>query len=417
MAAEGTPPSAQVVGVVFATQYYQILTHSPQLLVRFYKEGSKLSRLDSRGEMSSVTGMDAIKEKLLSVDYSEYSAEIKTVDAQESLDGGVTVLVTGYLTGNDDVKKKFTQSFLLATQDKGYYVLNDIFRFRDEANDQPSSSALTSGDSEPLAPEQAEQLEQHENQVPEEEKLDEAETVDPSAEISCSVKEEVQAGKEIDEVYKSFQAVALNPSSSTTLEESPPTESYSSIVKAMKEKPTSPVSPPVPSKLAVVNTGQPASPTSIPTLVTESASVSPNSVDSYSSPEPEVVGYSIHIKNLPLNITPTQLEEEFKKFGPIKRGGIQIRSFQQNGFSFGFVDFEVADAVARAIEASPVRIGGRPAFVEKKMSSNSRASNRGRYRNKGIRGRRNYGAASGIHGRGEDSSRTDSDHGGGSRSR
>lgn len=55
----------------------------------------------------------------------------------------------------------------------------------------------------------------------------------------------------------------------------------------MKEKPTSPVSPPVPSKLAVVNTGQPASPTSIPTLVTESASVSPNSVDSYSSPEPE----------------------------------------------------------------------------------------------------------------------------------
>lgn len=96
----------------------------------------------------------AIKEKLLSVDYSEYSAEIKTVDAQESLDGGVTVLVTGYLTGNDDVKKKFTQSFLLATQDKGYYVLNDIFRFRDEANDQPSSSALTSGDSEPLAPEQ-----------------------------------------------------------------------------------------------------------------------------------------------------------------------------------------------------------------------------------------------------------------------
>lgn len=45
------------------------------------------------------------------------------------------------------------------------------------------------------------------------------------------------------------------------------------------------------------------------------------------------------------------------------------------------------------------------------------ASNRGRYRNKGIRGRRNYGAASGIHGRGEDSSRTDSDHGGGSRSR
>ncbi|KAG6527835.1 hypothetical protein ZIOFF_009969 [Zingiber officinale] len=99
--------------MAFANQYYQILASSPQLLFRFYKEGSTLSRLDHRGEMISVTDMDcrffisfglllfvivrstdwvssiwwclvndrkAIKEKLLSVDYSEYKAEIKTVD-------------------------------------------------------------------------------------------------------------------------------------------------------------------------------------------------------------------------------------------------------------------------------------------------------------------------------------------------
>ena len=42
------------------------------------------------------------------------------------------VVVTGCLTGNDDLKRKFTQSFFLAPQDKGYFVLNDVFRYVDE---------------------------------------------------------------------------------------------------------------------------------------------------------------------------------------------------------------------------------------------------------------------------------------------
>lgn len=63
-------------------------------------------------------------------------AETKTVDAQESLGGGVTVLVTGYLSGVDNVKRGFTQSFFLAPQDKGFFVLNDTFRFVEEDGDQ-----------------------------------------------------------------------------------------------------------------------------------------------------------------------------------------------------------------------------------------------------------------------------------------
>lgn len=37
-------------------------------------------------------------------------------------------------------------------------------------------------------------------------------------------------------------------------------------------------------------------------------------------------GYSIHVRNLPYDATVGQLEKEFKKFGPIKRDGIQVRS-------------------------------------------------------------------------------------------
>ncbi|KAF9604823.1 hypothetical protein IFM89_010364 [Coptis chinensis] len=64
---------------------------------------------------------------ILSMDYKECKAEIKTIDAQDSYKGGVVVQVTGWLIVKDNVKRMFTQSFFLAPQDKGYFVLNDIF--------------------------------------------------------------------------------------------------------------------------------------------------------------------------------------------------------------------------------------------------------------------------------------------------
>jgi hypothetical protein len=87
----------------------------------------------------------AINDKILSLNYKDYTAEIKTADAQESHEKGVIVLVTGCLTGKDDVKKKFTQTFFLAPQEKGYFVLNDVFRFVGENEPMPNTSALANG--------------------------------------------------------------------------------------------------------------------------------------------------------------------------------------------------------------------------------------------------------------------------------
>ncbi|CAL5441936.1 unnamed protein product [Camellia sinensis] len=111
----------------FVAQYYRILHESPELVYKFYQDSSVLSRPDSNGVMTLVTTMKAINEKILSLDYGNYKAEIKTVDAQESYKKGVIVLVTGCLTGKDNVRKKFTETFFLAPQKKGYFVLNDVF--------------------------------------------------------------------------------------------------------------------------------------------------------------------------------------------------------------------------------------------------------------------------------------------------
>jgi RNA recognition motif-containing protein len=43
-------------------------------------------------------------------------------------------------------------------------------------------------------------------------------------------------------------------------------------------------------------------------------------------------GYSVFVKNLPFNTTIHIVEEEFKKFGGIKPGGIQVRNRVSNFF-------------------------------------------------------------------------------------
>lgn len=63
------------------------------------------------------------------------------MDAQGSYGGGVTVLVTGYLIGNDSDKRKFAQSFFLAPQENGFFVLNDAFRYVDDK--QPLGMPIT----------------------------------------------------------------------------------------------------------------------------------------------------------------------------------------------------------------------------------------------------------------------------------
>lgn len=98
--------------------------------------------------------MQAINEKILSLDYGEYRAELKTVDAQESFNGGVTVLVTGYLTGKDNVSRNFTQSFFLAPQDKGYFVLNDIFRYMEDVSHPDGKQGFGDDVQAPVTPDQ-----------------------------------------------------------------------------------------------------------------------------------------------------------------------------------------------------------------------------------------------------------------------
>ncbi|XP_022771507.1 putative G3BP-like protein [Durio zibethinus] len=394
-------PTADVIGNAFVHRYYLILHQSPALVHRFYHDISKLGRPEENGVMNITTTMQAINEKILSLGYGEFTAEITTVDAQDSHSGGVLVLVTGYFTGKDKVKRKFTQSFFLAPQDKGYFVLNDVFRYVDDAKHQSGSQDPVNNIEVSFTPE-------HENHIEQPAALSEEangpEVYNPSENGDGSIEEEeTPAAKVIDEIPDDSQMVA---DSNSNIEEVPK-KSYASIV--MKEN-VVPTHSPVKSAVKSHELLRTAVPPVAPAPASDTQISNKNVTENGNNQDIEAEGPSIYVKGLPMNATPSMLENEFKKFGPIKSDGIQVRS--QKGFCFGFVEFEMASSVKSAIEASPINIGGRKAVVEEKRSTSR--GNKGRsssgsgagYRNEGARGRGNYGGGRGYS-RGEFSNRAE----------
>ncbi|XP_073146764.1 nuclear transport factor 2-like isoform X2 [Henckelia pumila] len=406
MAAEATtmpaaaPVSAQVANA-FVQQYYQILHQSPQLVYRFYQDISKLGRPETDGSLSITTTMQAINEKIVSLNYENLRAEIKSVDAQESYNGGFQVLVTGYLTGKDHSVRNFAQSFFLAPQDVGYFVLNDMFRY---VSDVPATTVVNDVVRlMPIVPDpmSAPVLENHVSEQcgsPVEEIIS-GEVHNPTENGHVEIVEkEVPVAEVVDEVPDDSQVVV---ESSAKAEEAPK-KSYASIVMHLKKSAASFSPPQAASKAPPKNVDQ-LKPSS--TIATDGSVSSSEAVDNGTNPEGEADGYSIYVKGLPMSATVGMLEEVFKKFGTIKSDGIQVRSLRQQGFCFGFVEFDEASAAQKALETSPVLIGGRQAFVEEKRSTtNSRGNNSGRFqsgrgsgfRNEGGRGRGNYGGGRGY---------------------
>ncbi|KAF2312868.1 hypothetical protein GH714_040924 [Hevea brasiliensis] len=414
-------PSAEVVGNAFVEQYYHILHQSPGLVHKFYQDSSLLSRPDADGTMTTVTTMQAINDKILSLNYEDYTAEIKNADAQESYEKGVMVLVTGYLTGKDNLKKKFSQTFFLAPQDKGYFVLNDVFRFVGENESFPKDSFLINDVNEnavPITlttqPGWGDILEEDSTQDAdhltadlaisfEEENLNHgAEVCDPSDKEEGSVIEEEvvehQAGSTRNETLTSVDAAPV------ALEDAPiPKKSYASIVKVMKGIMPGSVSAATRSKVAPANSEKHSLNSVKPAYAPEAAAPTSGGVPESSDIHEEAEGHSIYVRNLPFNATAAQLDGVFKKFGPIKHEGIQVRSNKQ-GFCFGFVEFETWSSVQSALEASPINIGDHEAIVEEKktntrVGSSGRgrySSGRGGYRSDSFKNRGNFGSGRGY---------------------
>ncbi|KAI3878147.1 hypothetical protein MKX03_000097 [Papaver bracteatum] len=267
----------------------------------------------------------AINQKILS-NSTDHKAEIKIADAQCSHVDGVIVLITGCLTGKDNVGRNFTQLFFLIPQEKGYYVQNDVFRYLVEDQVLKPETVLVNriGESITAAPVPQEHEPSH---VPEPVVPD---TIEPTVEeLSNCVEVHEYLNNKVDVVVQE------------------------DIVEEPPQAPT------------------PAAPTQrhgASTPNSNNASANNNVVE-------QVAGHSIYIKNLPTTATDEHVEKEFKSFWPIKTGGIQVRSnkvcfvhafdvklsfslikfnsyliYLHQGFCFGFVEFEQLSSMQNAVK-------------------------------------------------------------------
>lgn len=117
----------------FGREYYTMLSCEPERLHCFYsKQSSLLHCQEEETDATVCVGLDEIHQRLVSMGYNGARVVIANIDCQPSMNGGILIFVIGTMHWPLGMVRKFAQTFLLAEQPNGYFVLNDIMRILGE---------------------------------------------------------------------------------------------------------------------------------------------------------------------------------------------------------------------------------------------------------------------------------------------
>ncbi|RAR00729.1 NTF2 and RRM domain containing protein [Stemphylium lycopersici] len=140
------------VGWYFVEQYYTTLSKSPDRLYLFYNKRSQYVSGVEEDKVNVCLGQKAINERIKELDFKDTKVRVTNVDSQGS-DANIVIQVIGEISNQGQPHKRFVQTFVLAEQTNGYFVLNDIFRYLaeepEEDEDQQEQSAPANGITEP----------------------------------------------------------------------------------------------------------------------------------------------------------------------------------------------------------------------------------------------------------------------------
>lgn len=159
-ASSPTPPSPLLIGTSFIKQYYRVLSESPQLINRYYKydtgilSHSFLSTVPAESKTLSSVNQSNIFEWAVPSKEANPGDGIDTggklcfdfgrgaIDAQETIQGGILLVVTGHMKLPDtDKMKAFVHTFFLNNEappgkKRQLYVHNDILRVVGESDSE-----------------------------------------------------------------------------------------------------------------------------------------------------------------------------------------------------------------------------------------------------------------------------------------
>ncbi|CAK7264841.1 hypothetical protein SEPCBS119000_001204 [Sporothrix epigloea] len=181
--------SKDEVGWYFVEQYYTTLSKSPNRLHLFYGKTSQLVH-DTEAEVAAVSvGRQSIQERISQLNFQDCKVRISNVDSQASLDN-ILVQVIGEISNKSEESRKFVQTFVLAEQKTGYFVLNDIFRYIKEEEEDAAEAVAA-----PPA---------------QENKLDNVEEANATDAISVKTEEVAQPQIDASVVGKKLEEVSIN---------------------------------------------------------------------------------------------------------------------------------------------------------------------------------------------------------------
>ncbi|ROT38527.1 hypothetical protein SODALDRAFT_164231 [Sodiomyces alkalinus F11] len=130
--------SKDEVGWYFVEQYYTTLSKTPEKLHLFYGKRSQFV-YGKEAEVASVSvGRSAIQERIKELDFQDCKVRVTNVDSMASFDN-IVIQVIGETSNRAGEPQKFAQTFVLAPQPSGYFVVNDILRFISEEGEEEAA--------------------------------------------------------------------------------------------------------------------------------------------------------------------------------------------------------------------------------------------------------------------------------------
>ncbi|PIN00198.1 RasGAP SH3 binding protein rasputin [Handroanthus impetiginosus] len=404
------PVTAAQVGTYFVGQYYQMLQNQPDYVHQFYSDASTMLRIDG-STRETASAMLQIHRLVMSLNFT--GIEIRTAHSLESWNGGVLVMVSGSVhTRDSNGRKKFVETFFLAPQEKGYFVLNDIFHYVDEEQIlQHPIAYLPQSNLDSMLHSSATVLEQVPSyilagDIQSREFVAPTKTEEDVAVNNYNYREEqVQPVPETEKILEDNFAVESNGSLqgtvnsipdrfSSPIEEpvaEPEKHTYASIVAKGQSAPAVPSqsSKPAPPSEWQHIPESPSQPSLSSSNLIERSGI--ETLEEPSVTEDEIELKSVYVRNVPTTMAAFEIGEEFKKFGKLKPDGVAIRTRKDMDVCYAFVEFEDVSGVQNAIKASTVQIGEHQLYIEGRRPNRNNAIRGGRGRGRGRFGGRGFG--------------------------
>ncbi|CAE7206402.1 hypothetical protein PTNB73_07342 [Pyrenophora teres f. teres] len=238
------------VGWYFVEQYYTTLSKNPNQLYLFYNKRSQYVSGVEEDKVNVCQGQKAINERIKELDFKDTKVRVTNVDSQGS-DANIVIQVIGEISNQGQPHKRFVQTFVLAEQTNGYFVLNDIFRYLAEEpeqdDEQQEQAQPANGVTEP-APTAA---------VPENADLNKSDEIATSEEDLNKVDEKLQEAAQEEPAVPEVAPAAPAQQIPEEVEQPAAEEAPAAVEEKTVEEPKAPVE-------EAVEAEKPAAPTPAP---------------------------------------------------------------------------------------------------------------------------------------------------------